>query len=356
VRGLAVVMGAGRDALLQIPWPIRRAALEGLHEALDLFAWKLVPRSISVLVSHAASIAMLEGHEKVTHREHSSSRRWPTSTLRFQRDTTGRLTGMPLMLLVYPSSTLATFDPLRYVSQRLAAGSELPSLEEVVAATQESMAASLGGILQRSKNSGAIDERWYWVAPLLMDLQGDADLTKPWLAQRDLATVWKGDLEDERDEADDDRWTEHVAEFQKAARGLEDLGRPPDDLARVLAEAAVGGPAVCALRMLRRQTCGDQKAERATRNAAAGVGWSFRNLFNLPESVASVRCVVQAEPYWRGVLHYSGLGDLQAVLDEYGHTLRESLGLIGPICRESCDGDWCCDRRRAEPACRRCRC
>jgi hypothetical protein len=36
----------------------------------------------------------------------------------------------------------------------------------------------------------------------------------------------------------------------------------------------------------------------------------------------------EGTPYWREVLHYCATHDLQSVLDEYVHTLRESLGLI----------------------------
>ncbi len=34
-------------------------------------------------------------------------------------------------------------------------------------------------------------------------------------------------------------------------------------------------------------------------------------------------------PYWRDVLRYAVDGNLQAVMDEYLHVLRESLGLVG---------------------------
>jgi hypothetical protein len=34
------------------------------------------------------------------------------------------------------------------------------------------------------------------------------------------------------------------------------------------------------------------------------------------------------EPYWKRMVEYSASGGLQSVLDEYAHTLRESLGLV----------------------------
>ena len=50
------------------------------------------------------------------------------------------------------------------------------------------------------------------------------------------------------------------------------LGRPPDDLCAVLARLALGGPAVCALRSLRRTAPGLAWDDLALLDAAATVG------------------------------------------------------------------------------------
>ena len=70
---------------------------------------------------------------------------------------------------------------------------------------------------------------------------------------------------------------------------------------------------------------------RAARDAAARIAWSFRKLFNLPEAMALIRGERPADehtPYWRQVLDYCAAGNLQAVLDEYVHTLRDLEGLF----------------------------
>jgi hypothetical protein len=61
-------------------------------------------------------------------------------------------------------------------------------------------------------------------------------------------------------------------------------------------------------------------------NASAQIADGFRSLFNSPD----VRSMVESDdaPYWRQVLKYCARYDLQAVLDEYVHSLKESLGLI----------------------------
>jgi hypothetical protein len=62
---------------------------------------------------------------------------------------------------------------------------------------------------------------------------------------------------------------------------------------------------------------------------AARVALGFRSLFNMPMVAAMVRCEQSTDEhgYWRSVLAYCVGGNIQAVLDEYCHVLRESLGV-----------------------------
>ena len=108
------------------------------------------------------------------------------------------------------------------------------------------------------------------------------------------------------------------------------LGRPPADLADVLALTAVAGPAVTALRALARVSGGLQRVtDTSLRNHAGHVAEGFRSLFNQPEVMVMLRRVNNAEPYWQRVLEYGARGGLQAVLDEYAHVLAEHLGVSG---------------------------
>jgi hypothetical protein len=59
----------------------------------------------------------------------------------------------------------------------------------------------------------------------------------------------------------------------------------------------------------------------------------FLPLFNLPESMALIRGLNEQEPYWQRVLEYCVAGGFQAVLDQYAHMLKESLGLCGKSSR-----------------------
>ena len=61
------------------------------------------------------------------------------------------------------------------------------------------------------------------------------------------------------------------------------------------------------------------------------MAWGFRALFNLPEAMAIVRgrrSGDESTPYWQQVVTYCAAGNLQAVLDEYVHTLRDLEGLF----------------------------
>ena len=62
------------------------------------------------------------------------------------------------------------------------------------------------------------------------------------------------------------------------------------------------------------------------RDTAARSGRAFLSLFNHAEVIETVRAEFPGEPYWQRVLEYAHAGGLQAVLDEYTHLLRESLG------------------------------
>ena len=113
------------------------------------------------------------------------------------------------------------------------------------------------------------------------------------------------------------------------------LGRPPEDLARVLAELALGGPAQCALRAIAAVT-GLSIDDQVVVSNAAWVASAFRSFFNAPEVTGIVvghRSGVQdtedaAGRYWRDVVLHCIDGNLQAVLDEHAHVLRDWLGHV----------------------------
>ncbi len=150
---------------------------------------------------------------------------------------------------------------------------------------------------------------------------------------RDELLDWLSNLHTLRSRAEGDEetepegWRKHVERAQQLAFGNLQLGRPPEDLAAVLAKFAIAGPGTAALRALRFNELTSSQTSLVLRSAAARIGNSFLHLFNLVEVTALIRDRSKTVPYWQSVLNYCVDGNLQAVLDEYCHVLSDSPGV-----------------------------
>ena len=336
----------------QLAGPFAESGLQHFTKRLIFSAWRVVPRAIASLLSYEVERRIHTAFEaRAQNNQEARKRRRPL--LRFAKSA-GRLTGMPVLGLFYPSMFLAR---------------EVDSLQEFVGADGIKTPLDAAAVLERIQvklephvqascagypTTGLEDETWYWAAPILLDLRADAIGTISWWHQADLASLWAGSADETAEEVDPDEmdgdenettaWTEHVALALSLIENQlpldHKLGRPPADLARVLSQLALGGPAISALRSLRRTGCPDaepltQEVELALRNGAAQIAWGFGRLFNLPEAILILRGMNRAEPYWLRVLEYCIDGCFQAMLDEYQHVLRESLGLIDKSATET---------------------
>lgn len=308
-------------------------ATRSVTKRLIFSAWQVVPKAIAALVTYEAERRMFA--EVVRPEETLTAvRDRLVPLLRFNRSG-GRLTGLPVMGLIYPSFRLAELgDPIALARE---AGSQDAST--ILNKLEQKIAGELAAIVKvrASATGGAADEAWYWAAPLLLDVAADRSNAAGWILRGDAAAIWAGAETRRRGpaprradaqevEADSSAWEDHVAEMRNVL-ALSDLGRPPEDLARVLAEIALGGPGVCALRALVRAHDASSMRASEVRDAAGQVAFAYRNLFNLPEARAIIGGAI--EPYWRAVLGYAIDGNLQSVLDEYVHVLVDSQGLAG---------------------------
>ena len=314
----------------------------GFTKRLVFSAWSVVPQAISILLSYEAERQMMHEGGLTTPEE----RRRLGALLRFQRQSEGERNpgGMALLALMYPSTVLAELaDPLRMARGMGGRRADtLPSVEQLQQRAEQLIARKLRPIL-KGHNQGPVDEAWYWAAPLLLDgadaetwLSGVVGQQQPEQRRAALEKLWR--TEQEKPGELVDAGPEQVIEsgvftgaIEAARRVLSDpstLRRPPGDLAATLARLALAGPAVCALRALARVAGGPELiTDEALRDGAARAAWGFRSLFNIPEVTAMVRGPGQ-EDYWKSVLKYCLDGGLQAVLDEYAHVLRESLGIL----------------------------
>jgi hypothetical protein len=226
----------------------------------------------------------------------------------------GRLAGMPVIAWLLPSPTLATkIDPLEIALRRGNGPLDAQELRNEVRAICRSLVETLPCAGEGTR----ADERWYWAAPILLDFHnGLLDWCKSHSGWRSATPGHESGT----------RFTDHIDLLVSMAEGNISLGPKPDDLVDVLCDLALAGPGVCALRALRRIGADLDSDDPNLLSAAARIASGFRFLFNMPETIAMLRGSGE-DTYWRLTLQYGIDGNLQSVLDEYVHVLRESLGL-----------------------------
>ncbi|NNU27307.1 helicase-related protein [Isoptericola sediminis] len=295
-------------------------ALRSFTKRLVFSAWAVVPKAVAVMMSYGAERRAMEASSGDMPAAGRPRRRYDdrpvTPPLQF-RMTSGddpRPGAMSTLGLLHPSSVLARLgDPLDVARELDTLDADAQTVLDVVRGRLEPLLAALppGG------ESGDVDRRWYWAAPMLLDQAGEHDDGAFWHLLAD------GGEDDRHD--DGSAFQAHLRLAQQVS-GL-GLGRRPTDLATVLAQMAVAGPGVCALRALSRVTGGERAlGHPVIRREAFFVAQGLRSLFNKPEIVAILRAE-DDERYWRAVLDHCLDGVLQSVLDEYAHVLVESEGL-----------------------------
>ncbi len=309
------------------------AEAASLTKRLVFSGWAVVPKVVSSLVSFEAERRAFAGR---SHRYTADYRRRGGQRLVFRTSerTTGearvgepdakrRAGAMTAFLLCWPSPTLAEQgDPRPRVPGARRDASE------VAADVAASIASLIEPMLHSAPVDGVIDQRWYWAAPLLIDQQVNPEATDL-LLDPDSAHHWEGTEPGKG-------FLVHLAEARAMVRrGTGGLGRPPDDLIDVLTELAIGGPAQCALRAISVVT-GLPVRHESTLSNAARVASAFRSFFNAPEvtGIVSRTAIGDTESedgagrYWRDVVRHSINGNLQAVLDEHAHVLRDWRGYL----------------------------
>ena len=276
-------------------------------KALVFSAWNFVPDAIAAICSYEAERRMIEAHDGPVRYSELYDRLRPL--LRFAKGPDGRLTGMPVIVWLLPSPTLAaTVDPLALALEKHTG--KPPTSEDVLDAA-ESRCQELVRRLPRGGPGSRPDERWYWAAPAL--LEKDTNV---------ISWVKEGWVADEEDHDPGKLFRDHLVQFRSAAAGALDLGPQPDDLARVLAELALAAPGICALRALRRVAPALRADDDELLSAAARIASGFRMLYNLPQTIGLLSGRGEGS-YWRRTLQYGIEGNLQAVLDEQVHVLVE---------------------------------
>ena len=309
--------------------PFSDPELASFTKRLVFSAWTVVPKVVASLASYEAERKMVtSGPRRYENTRESRERIKPL--LQFKKSR-GKISGLSALPLLYPSPSLAELgDPLR-VAAELGSATRPVSRTRIRKEVARRVEAAIRRLDRAAGSDGPVDKRWYWAVPLLLDHQRGA--LKEWLGQSDIAEKWiGGDGDDSERSAFSDALHHALAVIQGESvdhegRELKPLGPLPRDLAEVIADMALASPGVAVLRALSRAEDADPE-DVDLRNDAAFVAWGFRTLFNGPETTSMIRGLYAAGAYWRKVLRYCVNGNLQAVLDEYVHVLRDWLGIV----------------------------
>ena len=292
-------------------------------KSLVFSAWNVVPDAISTICSYEAERRMLAADSDLP--DYSDLYEKKTALLQYRTEVkegdVARMAGMTTVALFYPCVTLAGIvDPLRLA---LKSGGDTADPGAVRADAKRIILESLSETSrwQSADSEGRVDRRWYWAALAVLDGK-HASKARTWVKS---ASGWR-QVESQDGGHLGSALDQHLAEFAAAFLVQTKLGRPPDDLIDVLVDLALAGPGICALRALGRLASGLNPADPDLLTAAATVSEGLRTLFNLPPATALLRGEDTTTPYWRHILSYGVQGNLQAVLDEYFHVLRELAG------------------------------
>jgi len=284
-------------------------------KSLVFSTWNVVPDVIASVCSYHAERKRVAQAEFVDYFDLHKKR---SALLDFSA-TDGRPESMSTLLILYPSPKLARIvDPLMiaYQEQRAVA------IDELRAVALKRIAPVADRLSRMRREKGESRRAWYWAALARRDGRKEPGV-RDWVDKRD---GWRSLLDKKNQSKDQSAFTLHVGQFKHAIDGNIALGDAPADLSEVLVDLALGSPAICANRALVRVTKDLKTHSPEILQASAHIAEGFRSLFNSPD----VQSMIETKefPYWRRVLRYCAENDLQSVLDEYVHSLRESLGLI----------------------------
>lgn len=274
-------------------------------KSLVFSSWSVVPDAVAAVLSYEAERRM--GVKQAGMRYFDRQRPRP---LQF-RIAQGRLAGLRALLLIYPSPLIAqAADPLDVV----AGHAETLSYGAMRAALASRLEPHLRQLRSAADESSEL-ETWQWAGPAVLDA----------LAGK-RSRVWLEDANGFARLGAEDAWGDHVNALRKAVGARRIGGTLPDSALELLVDLALGSPAICALRAMRRIAPTLEWDDPALLTAASRVAWGFRTLYNQHDTVALLRRESD-DRYWHNAISHGARNNLQAVLDEYVHCLVESEGL-----------------------------
>ncbi|MER5337830.1 helicase-related protein [Micromonospora sp. NPDC002717] len=284
--------------------PFADAARQQITKRLVFSSWNATPTAVSALLSY-------EAERRVRH----GSSEPPRSRLDY-RISDQRVASMSTLALFWPHPVLAAAcDPLAAARRE---PEQLLDLAAIESGLRQRLLADAPDSFRASAHTG---EPQPWRAVLQWP---GADPGISLKAAVEAATS----AADPASDGGQDQHTglvRHVQEALAVAAGDEPVCASPETVVDDLVSIGLHGPANIAWRALGRLVNdGSAVTSQGLWQAATVVAAGLRSLFNRPESMLLLDLLGLSEPYWRAVLRYCAAGGLQAVLDEYVHTLRSS--------------------------------
>lgn len=310
---VADLLDTGIWKLLWMPptvpyWPLDGAYRGQAHRTKTLLfsAWNVVPDVVSGVLSYEAERRMVAG----SMRRYADLAGQQSELLRFAASAGGHRSRHRLLLLLLPCLALADHaHPL-----------SAPPGTDRRAWVRDRIEQMLADPALPDPRDGPVDERWEYMAPVLLDP-----------GMREFLGIWRDADEGVVPKPNHEVLPAYIDDL--LAVEPQSLGRRPPDLVDLLTDVALGAPGVLAARAM--ASAGVRG--HARRRLAVWLANAFWRLFNRPAVIRLLHHlntqtqVHEREDsfYWRQVLRYCVDGNLQAVLDEYWHQTWEQHAWSG---------------------------
>ena len=292
-------------------------------------SWGMVPPAVATLMSYEATRRNIEKLEQRTGDSYLYSR----ADDDVDDDSEGQLDGRTVpyhrllmtgrgansFCIVYPSRYLGTLGREVLRDGSLMEASGLPSLADLSARIKRKLRTDLERVLGiRLTEDGSIgDIAWYAYAELILDDYYYNGAGQEFIrsiidtcAEKGLYLAACTTMHRYLENYEPGEWKDRIA-------------RIPGDLLDVLVDAALGSPAVCALRCYEEFLPSDEEADPYL---AFEFGYAFMTKMNTASATSVIEVCMgkgnladSAAAHWKHVLAYCCEGNFQAMLDEYAH-------------------------------------
>lgn len=270
----------------------------GFSKTLLFSSWAMVPRALSGLISYEAERRLLLNRKGIKKEYYKKAPHSP----KIKFDGKASLAGWSL---VYPSKIMLEM-PL---------SCNTDSFDELLKERTAIFEQRLENLKKHQDGSNA-GQRWYALSPMLLDLDAGYDeYVKDWLysvlesTNRDSETLGRKDH------------LKQLAEYVTSDEMLS-LGSIPQDLAKYLAILSIAGPAVVVARTWKRNW--PSVAEFDIAIVASEAAFSVVAMFNKVEAERILDKHHRHMKYFYAIVQYCAEGGFQAVIDEYGHLLKDA--------------------------------